>query len=540
MKLNGKILLRVCLFTLITSAVLLCLNSFFQPQWTKWNNYYTTKGFYEEPDDTIETLFLGASVMQSSVSPMEMYKEHGINSYNLGSEQQPLLGSYYWLREVYDHHSETLKNVVIDVSALRSTSKESFFHKCFDNMKLSKNKIEGVYEYKNKDIGDTVNFLIPLVSYHNRWSTLEESDFTKFGWEADTGTRGYYYIKNSYIKKEGIDGVQINSPVLDKKAEPAKLLENSVEYMGRIVDFCKEKEITLVFVKTSTIIWDSALHNAVQNLADGYGVEFYDFNFEPLADTNGFIHAFDSGSDGKHLNYYGAVKFTDWMGDFLVEECGATDVRDNPKYDFMKEQEKEYDTRVLQHVNLVSSKTLKEYLTVALSGDNTVMLTVKGNAVGAFSDGDKAFFVEKGLQKLASLGENETYVAVVENGTVVYEATGENEESIVKYKGVLADGKTSFRVVSGGDSTDIIIDGKSQITADDGLNILVYSNSLETVLNNTRFKTFTSTKRDTYGIHDCYILSDKEEYNKEYSETSLRGQLKTYMSKLEKITKESK
>ena len=79
MKLTPKILLRVCTFGALTLVVLLGLNSFFQPVWSKWNNYYTTKGFYEEPENTIETLFLGASVMQSSVSPMQMYDEYGIN-----------------------------------------------------------------------------------------------------------------------------------------------------------------------------------------------------------------------------------------------------------------------------------------------------------------------------------------------------------------------------------------------------------------------------------------------------------------------------
>ena len=30
-------------------------NFFYQPAWTSWNNYDTTRGFYEEPKNTIET-----------------------------------------------------------------------------------------------------------------------------------------------------------------------------------------------------------------------------------------------------------------------------------------------------------------------------------------------------------------------------------------------------------------------------------------------------------------------------------------------------
>ncbi|MBQ7118134.1 MAG: hypothetical protein IJN88_07985 [Clostridia bacterium] len=545
MKLTPKILLRVSVFCLVTTIVLLFLNSFFKPEWTKWNNYYTTKGFYEEPENTIETVFLGASVMQSSVSPMEMYAEHGIDSYNLGTEQQPVLGSYYWLKETYDYHSETLKNVVFDVSALRSKSKDSFYHKCFDNMRFSKNKIQGAYEYKKKDIGDTVSFLVPLLSYHGRWSSLEESDFTKHTWEADTGTRGYYYIKNSYFRKEGLDGVVINSPILNENAEPAELIDHSLEYLDKMVKFCEEKGLKLVFVKTATRIWDSELHNAVQNIADSYGIEFYDFNFDPLFSTNGFIHAYDSGSDGKHLNYYGAHKFSRWMGDFLVKECGATDVRDNPKYDFMKDQYKEYEARVLQHVDLASSKSVTEYLSIAFKGQNTVLLSVKKNAVGALSEADKAFFRESGLTKFADLTAGDSYVAVVQNGQVLYEMTGSEKgtENPISYKGVLGDGKTTFRVESGGEFTgntaDIIIDEKSAMETGDGLNILVYSDELETALYTTRFNTANTTKRDNYGMHDLYILENPEEYNREYAPNSMRGLLKAYMQKLENIKKGS-
>ncbi len=545
MKLTPKILLRVCTFGVLTLVVLLGLNSFFQPVWSKWNNYYTTKGFYEEPENTIETLFLGASVMQSSVSPMQMYDEHGINSYNLGTEQQPMLGSYYWLRETYDYHPETLKTVVLDASSLRSTSKKSFYHKCFDNMKLSKNKIQGVYEYCNESIMDTVSFLVPLISYHNRWETLEESDFTKYNWEADTGTRGYYYIKNIYVKSVGFDEMTIRSPILNEKETPEPLLEDSLEYFDRIVKFCQEKELKLVLIKTATNLWSSALHNAVQKLADGYGLEFYDFNFEPLYSTNGFIHPFDSSSDGRHLNYFGANKFTKWMGKFLVEECGATDVRDNPKYDFLKQQYKEYEARVLQHVNLISSKKLIEYLDFAFKGENTVFIAAKENAYGKFTDADKAFFLEHGLVKLAELTADDSYIAVIENGKVVYEESGINvgSEDPITHKGVLPDGKTTYRVVSGGKNTgniaEIVIDKESLIgEGGRGLNILVYSNELGEMLDKPRFDTTASSSRDCYGINDAYILFDEEEYNKEYSPNTMRGMIKRFVEKLEEIKAE--
>jgi len=340
------------------------------------------------------------------------------------------------------------------------------------------------------------------------------------------------------VNQEGLENVTVNSPILDENAEPAELLEDSLKYFYRMVDFCNEKGLKLVLIKTNTRIWDSALHNAVQQVADDCGLEFYDFNFDPLYSYDGFIHAFDSRGDGKHLNYYGAYKFSKWMGDYLVNECGATDVRDNPKYDFMKEQYKEYEARVLQHVDLSSARSLTEYLSIAFEGDNTVLLSVKENASGGMSDADKAFLREKGLVKLAELAVNDSYIAVVQNGEVVYELTGseKNAKKPISYKGTLPDG-TVFRLESGGletgNTADILVDNASEMSAGKGLNILVYSNELKTSLHTVKFNTANGTGRDVYGMHDIYFLLNEEEFNKEYSPTSIRGKIKTYKAKVD-------
>ncbi len=541
MKLDKKILLRVSTFGVLTVTVLLFLNSFFQPVWTKWNNYYSTKGFYEEPKNTIETLFLGASVTQSSLSPMEMYSEYGINAYNLGTEQQPMLGSYYWLREVYDYHSETLKTVVLDVSALRSTSKESFYHKCFDNMRLSKNKIQAAYEYKKGNVMSTISFLTPLISYHSRWNSLDETDFTKFTWDPNTGTRGYYYLKNTHINKIGYEELAVKCPVLDENAvlkEP--LLEDSLKYFDRIINFCEEKGLNFVLIKTSASNWNSALHNAVQKVADQYGIEFLDFNFDPLYGVNGYLHGFDN-NDAQHLNYFGAKKLSKWLGNYLVENCGATDIRDNPKYDFMKKEYEEYSTRVVEHSNLISTNSFTEYIECAFKGNNTVLFSVKENAFGALSDKEKEFLRENGLEKLADIGRNDSYIGVFENGKVTYEKVSKDGEKDkpIKYRNVLAGTDISYVIESGGKNSgnigDIYIDGNNESEADKGINIVVYNHDLEEVYNAASFNTSSTTERNRYGVYNMSLMLDEEAQKKNYSPTSIEGRIFIYKNQVDNI-----
>lgn len=112
--LKNKIIVRVVVFLGVLLFLFAIVNLVTKPIWLEWNNYNTTHAFYEEPENTIETIFLGASITVNGIIPMELYEEEGICAYNLGTELQPMLASYYWLEEAYRLHSMTLKTVIVD------------------------------------------------------------------------------------------------------------------------------------------------------------------------------------------------------------------------------------------------------------------------------------------------------------------------------------------------------------------------------------------------------------------------------------------
>lgn len=534
MKSGVKTLLRAVAFCVVVAVVLSCLGSFFQPVWLKWNNFNTTKGFYEEPKNTIETVFLGSSVVASSISPIEMYDEYGINAYNLGMAQQPLLCSYYWLEEAYRCHSESLKTVVLEASSLRSDAGESFYHRAFDNMRFSQVKLRAVYDYMDGDIGRTFSFINPLVSYHSRWKTLEKADFDKLSYDLDNGTRGYYLIETSFANKSYYKAENIKNPVLDTEAKPKNLLEDATEYFGKMVEFCEEKGLNLIVMKAAANNWNDKLHNAVQELADGYGVDFLDFNYDPLFNLGGtYIHDYDT-NDGKHLNYFGSVKLSKWMGEYLVENYGATDVRDNPRYDFMKAQSEEYEIRVRQEINLISSLSLKEYLEIAVSSDNTVLISAKEDAAAGLTDSDRAFLKGIGLDALSEISDKDSYIGIVSGNvadeSVKVQSDNKDEEPLV-VKGRFADGN-SYEITSGGKNhgnvAEISINGNLQDDMGRGLNIVVYSNELGEVIGSATFDTHVSSSRDCYGLKTAYMLLNEESLMKEYDAESVMGRIVRY------------
>ena len=68
---------RVCIFSLISVLLFGGVNLLFQPVWLEWTNYDTIHGFYEQPENTIETVFLGASIAINGFTPMELYEDMG-------------------------------------------------------------------------------------------------------------------------------------------------------------------------------------------------------------------------------------------------------------------------------------------------------------------------------------------------------------------------------------------------------------------------------------------------------------------------------
>lgn len=94
---------RGLLFLLVLAASLYFINEMLMPKYILKNSTWPTTSsynqFYQMENDSIDVLFFGSSVAVNSFSPQEIYNEYGIRSYNLGSEQQSIFLSYFWLKE---------------------------------------------------------------------------------------------------------------------------------------------------------------------------------------------------------------------------------------------------------------------------------------------------------------------------------------------------------------------------------------------------------------------------------------------------------
>ena len=581
---------KVLIFGLIVLALFVVANIFYRPVWLSEDaigdgegtplditevgeanayestNMDATEGFYKEPENRIETLFVGASMTSVGITPMELYENYGICAYSITSEAQPVLASYYWVKEAYRLHPDTLKTVVFDVSMMRRDVGKGFYEKALNGMRYSEVKREAIKEASN-GMGAVLGYTFPLLTYHSRWAEIGRTDFKKLGYEPRSYLRGYN-LRTKRIFNEGTyEDMTLSTSVVNENVEARiDVHEKSEKYFKELVKFCNEKGIKLIMYKTPSVgNWGNKEHFSIQALADREGVIFLDFVFEPLIDDIGYNPATDA-ENKKHNNYYGAKKLTDWFGKYLTTECGATDVRGKSEYAYMDSQLAEYQEKVETVIRLKETTSVGEYMSVLSEGGNfTALISVRGTAGRRLSKEDRKLLKDAGLISLSELGDNAAYLGVMDKGIVKYERAvyekapekndGEDDEkneeadkaneisdslrnveisdgNAIGYTGRFPGG-VQYSISSGstnsGDISSIKIDSDNKAdnllkSAPDyswntrGINIVVYDNDSETIVDDTYFDTWESSDRVSF---DTETALDKElEKGTEYEELS--------------------
>lgn len=542
MKDKLKKLLRAIAFLLVFMMLFSAVSDIFQPIWLAWNNHSTIEGFYEEPRDTIETVFIGSSVAISGFIPAHLYENYGMCAYNLSTVQQSPLASYYWLKEVYRLHSKSLKNVVMNASQFFGVTvdnkpyEESMFRQALDNMRLSPVKIRAILDYTDGNWSEALNYLIPFISYHTRWTELVAIDFKKSLYPTVNGTRGYQVSNSTLASLSGFESSPITSRLLDPEADPDEPVPDAVLYLGKMKEFCDQHGLNLLLVRPPAEYWTSNQSNAVQAVADQMNLTYLDFNFNPLYDELDYFLWLDS-QDSVHPNYSGASKLTDWIGRYIVENYGCTDVRGNPRFAHMEEQLMLHQVSVGLPTALNASTNVADYLSTAAAHECYVFIMVRDEAAASLTDDQRETFLSLGLTQLASLGQQDSYLAIIKNGRVIVEQTLRSSETNtppgpVTRTGTLANG-LGYSLKSGGFNHGCIascqINGLEFALNQRGINIVVYNSLLDMPIDSACFDTYLSSTREVYTPD--LISEIKAADPDSYAPDSLEARLQEYLAR---------
>lgn len=288
--------------------------------------------FYEEKQD-IDVFFMGTSHVIDGVYPIEIWRDYGITGYNLANSSETMEATYWTLRLALERH--TPRVVVLDtyyIDRLQSDTwgMHAYAHMFLDRVPLSWRKVQAVWSLYEPS--ERAEYIFPLDVYHTRW---EEMLFGR-----DQSLPAVTMCLPSMRGAELRAGRR-RPAAYERTHEMDKSLLKGEPALRKIVELCREKGIELVL----TVIPYPATEekqlalNAVQTIADEYGVPYWSLLDEPeLVDFE--VDCYDAAS---HLNPDGAAKVSAYMGKRLSEEYGLADHRGDPAYDHWNEALREYE-----------------------------------------------------------------------------------------------------------------------------------------------------------------------------------------------------
>lgn len=365
--------------------------------------------FYRQDKNEIQVVCLGASHIMQAMSPMTMYKNHGITSYTFGTGNQLIESSSCILKEVYKTQQPEV--VILEVGNLfyDDAEKAKKNNSLMNQFHISENRLEvanAIAGYGDSPYKDTFMSFFPLYTYHSRWKELTSDDFYLF--EKDNRTKGQLIYSDIYEKN-----VYKNTFLSeDNDVEPLQIPSKNTEYVRKIKELCDENGSTLLLVTTPSVFWNKQREKAVMNLASELDVDYLN-TFLPEGEL--FDYSVDM-SDNNHLNSGGAEKFTEYIAEYIEENYKVEGKGLCADYDaavvYFDKYKDYYDTRLetdcLKYLERITSEDSGYAYSICIQRDEYELLSseVKDKLLqlgidGTFEDGNVCIAFYEGQNLLS-------------------------------------------------------------------------------------------------------------------------------------------
>lgn len=281
------------------------------------------KAMYYQPRNTVDVVMMGSSHIHYDINTGNLWKDYGIASFDYSAAEQPMWITYHYLVEFCKYQKP--KVMVLDLYSLANKKDDYQYDWIKPNilgMRFSVNKLQMLSVSVEPDrIGD---YFPSIAVYHDRFSELTPYDF--------------YYPLTLHTEMKNFKGFapsfEINGQLQPSfsQADCGGLTLKQEIYLQKIIDFTKANDIELFLMVAPYITTneDELVYNRVKEIASMNGIEFNSTNYDYEEIGIDFETDF---YDFSHLNYWGAAKFTDYLGKELKSRFDIPDRRGDEAYE---------------------------------------------------------------------------------------------------------------------------------------------------------------------------------------------------------------
>ena len=268
---------------------------------TNWRSYK------KEPENSIQVMFVGSSVVFCDVSPAAVYKASGITSYLITGPQQTMPISYYFIREACK--TQNPEAIFVELKGLFFAQHGKHTISNFAFMPHGINRLEAIFCAAYRE--DIPGLLFPILSFHDRWNDLTISELRERA-QASQVSVNAGYMESGLVEEQG---------ELTSYHPSMEYTEECVAYLKRIDQFCSQQGIKLyLYFAPVTDTVDQETKNWVASLVQEMNIAgYYDFSNDQAFQEIGLDKKTD-WEDLLHLNTNGAKKFSSFLANLMMND----------------------------------------------------------------------------------------------------------------------------------------------------------------------------------------------------------------------------
>lgn len=264
-----------------------------------WSRY-----LQEEPN-SIDILFFGSSLVYCDVNPRAIWNASRLTSYVMAGSEQTIPITYYYIKEACKTQSPSL--IAVDLTGMFYQRYQNYTQLNIGYMPWSENRLQATFKAAEPEL--LPELLFPLYLYHTRWQSVTPADLIDRLSPTRDKNCGYTRVTGCVNAYKEFD-----RPFT---SESQTYVEN-LEYLRKISDFCKERDINLFLYISPSMgripASDLAIleRDAVAVTPDGY---MNMNNIIPQLSLNDNQYWYDT----LHLNEKGAVKFSAFLANYFIK-----------------------------------------------------------------------------------------------------------------------------------------------------------------------------------------------------------------------------
>lgn len=485
--------LFICLFAMFFSKV----QRVYIPKWKYIPGFSEGstdryQGFYQLAQNSLDYIVIGASHSFYSNNPMQIYAETGLTGYNLGSPSQPVNISYYWLKEACKYQKPTF--VCFDVVSLIMSERSitpARVSEALANMRPSLNKLQAAINCTAPE-QNVREILFPMIRFHNRWNDLNKQDFIN-RLSDDYMVKGAYLNFNSElntVKTEVNYRLAVRAALYDGSLDYIKdnieISANNQEYFKRIVDLCKKNNIQFIPIKFPSLDWSEEKSQYVRDFLSDYDLPLIDLSDGRELKINWETDTCDSG---RHINYYGALKTSRFLGKYLQM---LQAVKKGTNWD---EDLKQYQLWEQEQLITDEQKAL-QYLQKLISNEKNlyIIFSVKDEACKGWNEQLQRSIQSLGLKSDFYNNIQNSFIAVIDGGNVLFEQWSDAPLVFETNFTLAQDIQIPVSIASGGllygCNSSVEIGGIEHSLNQRGINIVIIDKISNTVVSSVALDTY--------------------------------------------------